>query len=326
MTCRSWRSAAPAPGSDLRTIGRMDPADAATLPGADALVELLHGGDVLVVTGAGVSTDSGIPGYRDEHGRSRHADPMTFQRFTGSLDERRRYWARSHLGWQRVASARPNAVHRTLTAWQDAGHLAGVVTQNVDGLHQAAGTRDVIDLHGRLDTVRCLGCDERAPRDELAGRLDAANVGFRTRYGASSDHLRPDGDVVLPDEVTATFEVVDCRSCDGPLAPDVVFFGEHVPRPRFASAFGRLDAARALLVLGSSLAVGSGFRFVTGARRRGLPVAIVTRGVTRGDRHADVRIDADLARCLEAVAARLAPTRSAQRAGSGGSIPSSSSS
>jgi NAD-dependent SIR2 family protein deacetylase len=267
-----------------------------------ALAELVAGGGVLVLTGAGISTDSGIPDYRGPDGRPRHAAPMTYDRFRGSEVERRRYWARSHLGWRRIAGARPNVSHDAVAALEHAGLVRRVVTQNVDGLHSAAGNRDVIDLHGRLDTVVCLDCGVRRPRIELAMRLDVVNPGFGARATGGARHgagaLRPDGDVVLGDDATAAFRVVSCRRCGGVLKPDVVFFGEQVPRARFRGALDELDRARALLVLGSSLTVGSGYRFVTAARRRGLPVAIVTRGVTRGDAHATVRVDAGLAEAL----------------------------
>jgi NAD-dependent SIR2 family protein deacetylase len=275
--------------------------------GLTPLTELVSHGRVLVVTGAGISTDSGIPDYRDAACRPRHASPMTFQRFVGCEQERRRYWARSHLGWERVARARPNAAHRALADLQRSGLVSGVVTQNVDGLHTAAGSADVIDLHGRLDTVTCLRCERRRPRLELALRLDAVNPGFREAVTADGRSMRPDGDVLLADELVRGFRVVGCRRCEGVLKPDVVFFGEHVPAVRFRRALARLDEAAALLVLGSSLMVGSGYRFVTAARRRRLPVAIVTRGVTRGDRHADIKVDASLGEVLPDLAARLAP-------------------
>ncbi|MBS3939969.1 MAG: NAD-dependent protein deacetylase [Actinobacteria bacterium] len=276
-----------------------------------ALAGLLAAGPTLVVSGAGISTDSGIPDYRDATGRMRHTSPMTFQRFVGSVDDRRRYWARSHLGWPRIAAARPNTGHLAVAALQAAGRLSGVVTQNVDGLHGAAGAVDVIDLHGRLDTVVCLDCGVRRPRLELGLRLDAVNPGFRAGRLADASH-RPDGDVVIPDDDVAGFRIVDCRRCGGVLKPDVVFFGEHVPSARFRAALGLLDRSASLLVLGSSLMVGSGFRFVTAAVRRGLPVAIVTRGMTRGDRHADLKVDALLGEVLPALAAvavgRTGPT------------------
>ena len=274
-----------------------------------ALAALVAAGDVLVVTGAGISTDSGIPDYRGPTGELRNALPMTFERFVRSEHERRRYWARSHLGWQTIASARPNRAHAAVAALDQAGLLTGTVTQNVDGLHTVAGSRDVIDLHGRLDAVVCLDCGDRRPRLEVMLRLDVVNPGFRERHGAggTGGTLRPDGDVILPDDAVAGFRVVSCRRCGGVLKPDVVFFGEHVPRERFARALGLLDRSRGLLVLGSSLVVGSGFRFVTAAARRGVPVAIVTRGATRGDRYAACKLDADLGETLAPLAARLCP-------------------
>jgi NAD-dependent SIR2 family protein deacetylase len=271
-----------------------------TAPFADVLGELadlVGRGRILVLTGAGVSTASGIPDYRDAQGRLRHTAVMTYDRFLGSADERQRYWARSHLGWPRIASARPNAAHRTITALQRAGLLSGVVTQNVDGLHAAAGTADVVDLHGRLDTVVCLGCGARRPRLELALRLDVVNPAFRAAV-AGEPGRRPDGDLALDETATRRFVVVACRRCGGILKPDVVFFGEHVPAHRFTRSLELLDGSAALLVLGSSLMVGSGYRFVTAARRRGVPIAIVNRGVTRGDPLATVRVDGGLIETL----------------------------
>jgi NAD-dependent SIR2 family protein deacetylase len=265
-----------------------------------ALAALFAAGRVLVLSGAGISTDSGIPDYRGPDGRAHNTAPMTYEIFTGSVDERRRYWARSHVGWQRIAEARPNACHLAVARLGRAGLLTGVVTQNVDGLHRAAGSPDVVDLHGRLDVVVCLGCGVRRPRLEVGLRLDAMNPGFRQAATADGATLRPDGDVVLPEDAVAAFRTVDCRRCGGALKPDVVYFGEHVPRERFQGALGRLEASSALVVLGSSLTVGSGYRFVTAAARRGLPVAIVTRGVTRGDKHAALKIDAPLAAVLPA--------------------------
>jgi NAD-dependent SIR2 family protein deacetylase len=270
----------------------------------DALAELVSGGRVLVLTGAGISTDSGIPDYRGPDGRARHTAPMTYARFVGSEHERRRYWARSHLGWRRFARAAPNVSHRVVADLQRAGFVSGVVTQNVDGLHSRAGSRDVIDLHGRLDAVVCLGCGLRRPRFELAMRLEAVNPHLRAAEAPAEQ--RPDGDVALEERVAASFRVVSCRRCGGILKPDVVFFGEPVPRERFRRALDRLDEASALVVLGSSLTVGSGYRFVTAARRRDLPVAIVTRGATRGDAHATLKLDADLAPILRRLRGRVA--------------------
>jgi NAD-dependent SIR2 family protein deacetylase len=267
----------------------------------ERLTALFARGDVLVLTGAGISTDSGIPDYRGPDGQPHTARPMTFDHFVGSAHERQRYWARSHVGWQRIAEARPNVSHLAVAALARAGALTGVVTQNVDGLHEAAGTPDVIDLHGRLDAVVCLGCGARRPRLEIGLRLDAVNPGFRTTV-ADRGAARPDGDITLAEDVVTGFRTVDCRACGGVLKPDVVYFGESVPRARFHRALGWLDRSSALVVLGSSLTVGSGYRFVTAAARRGLPVVIVTRGVTRGDPHATLRIDAGLADVLPTVA------------------------
>jgi NAD-dependent SIR2 family protein deacetylase len=270
-----------------------------------ALAEVVGDGGVLVLSGAGMSTDSGIPDYRGPTGVARHATPMTYQRFTGSADERRRYWARSHLGWGRVAEARPNAGHRAVADLEAAGLLTGTVTQNVDGLHRKAGSRDVVDLHGRLDTVVCLGCWLRRSRIEVGLRLDAVNPGFREAAMADAAMLRPDGDVVLPDDVVAGFRVVDCRRCGGILKPDVVYFGEQVPRERYRGALARVERSRALLVLGSSLMVGSGYRFATAAAKRGLPVVVVTRGVTRADHLVTLKVEAGLTEVLPALAAAL---------------------
>lgn len=267
------------------------------------LADLLAAGRVLVLTGAGISTDSGIPDYRGPSGRRRHSAPMTYERFTGSAEERREYWARSHLGWQRVTSARPNVSHHAVAALERVGLLSGLVTQNVDGLHSTAGSHDVIDLHGRLDAVVCLGCSLRRSRFEIALRLDVVNPGFREAAVAVGGTVRPDGDVALPRATSAGFVVVDCRRCGGILKPDVVFFGEAVPKDRFRRALAVLEESSALLVLGSSLTVGSGYRFVTAAVRAGVPVAIVNRGATRGDHHATVKVDAGLADVVPRLAA-----------------------
>lgn len=271
----------------------------------EALEAVLSRGGVLVLSGAGISTDSGIPDYRGPGGGRRHAAPMTFDRFIASEAERRRYWARSHLGWSRVAEARPNAAHHAVAALGDAGRLTGVVTQNVDGLHAAAGSRGVVALHGRLDAVVCLQCSRRRPRLEVGLRLDAVNPGFRHAILSVAAGHRPDGDVALDDDTVHRFRLVDCRSCGGVLKPDVVFFGEHVPRARFRRALELVDRSRTLLVLGSSLTVGSGYRMVTAAARRGHDVVIVNRGVTRGDHLATLKIDAGLADVLPAAVDRV---------------------
>ncbi|MBO0776728.1 MAG: NAD-dependent deacetylase, partial [Actinobacteria bacterium] len=202
----------------------------------------------MVLSGAGISTESGIPDYRGPTGRARRAQPMTYQTFTGSAAARQRYWARSHRGWRHVAGAAPNTGHTAVAELERRGLLAGVITQNVDGLHQAAGTRDVVELHGNLARVRCLGCGQRSSRQELDRRLRAANPG----WDAEATAINPDGDAVLPDEQVARFRVVDCAACGGLLKPDVVFFGENVPPARVADCYQRVGRASALLVLGSS--------------------------------------------------------------------------
>ncbi|MCV2489604.1 NAD-dependent protein deacetylase [Geodermatophilus sp. YIM 151500] len=269
----------------------------------DALVDLVADGDVVVLSGAGLSTDSGIPDYRGASGSLRRHTPMTYQTFVRDPRGRHRYWARSFVGWRQVRDARPNDGHRAVADLQAAGLLAGVITQNVDGLHQAGGARDVVELHGGLDRTVCLACGDVADRGELDERLRAANPGF----GPRTDEVNPDGDVELPEEVLDGFAMVDCGACRcGPLKPDVVFFGETVPRDRVDRCFELVDEAACLLVLGSSLTVMSGYRFVLRADKLGIPVAIVNVGPTRGDAKADVRIDAPLGAVLPELARRAA--------------------
>jgi NAD-dependent SIR2 family protein deacetylase len=247
-------------------------------------------GGVTVLSGAGLSTDSGIPDYRGPSGSARSGSPMTYQTFTGDPVARRRYWARSHLGWRTIGTARPNDGHRSVARWQESGLLTGVITQNVDGLHQAAGADGVVELHGNLARVICLDCRELSGRAELEGRLTAANPDF----AAVATAVNADGDVELDDAALTGFTVVDCRSCGGVLKPDVVYFGETVPADRVSRSFALVAASRTLLVLGSSLTVMSGRRFVLRAVRDGVRVAIVNRGVTRGEPYADMLIDAPL--------------------------------
>ncbi len=256
-----------------------------------ALAELVAGGGVVVLSGAGLSTESGIPDYRGPSGRLRRQTPMTYQTFTGDAVARQRYWARSHLGWQTIARAAPNAGHRAVAQLEAAGLIDGIITQNVDGLHQAAGARSVIELHGSLAQVACLGCGELTPRDELHQRLHAANPAFRARASA----INPDGDVDLSNDALREFITVDCLTClGGILKPDVVFFGENVPAARVEAAYALVERANAVLVLGSSLMVMSGRRFVIRAAKLGIPVAIVNQGVTRSDATATLTIDAPL--------------------------------
>ncbi len=267
------------------------------------LQDLVAGGGIVVLSGAGISTESGIPDYRGETGRARPASPMTYQTFIGSEQARRRYWARSHLGWRHIAGAEPNAGHAAVTQLQQRGLVSGVVTQNVDGLHTAAGTSDVVELHGALGRVVCLCCGDLSSRAALRDRLTEANPGFTSE----SLPLKPDGDVDLDD--VSGFVVVGCVVCGGVLKPDVVFFGETVPRDRVQLSVGLVDAARCLLVLGSSLAVMSGYRFVLHAVRRGTPVAIVNQGPTRGDAQATVKVEAPLGEVLPRLAAQYEGNR-----------------
>ena len=267
----------------------------------EGFAELLAGGGSFILTGAGISTGSGIPDYRGPDGRHRDDRPMTIDRFLASDDDQRAYWARSHIGWERFRHAAPNAAHRAVTELQRAGLTAGVVTQNVDGLHVAAGATDVIEIHGRLDEVVCLDCGDLTGRDVLAQRLEEHNPGFRDEVSADETAVRPDGDILLHAHDVARFVFVGCATCGGRLKPGVVMFGEQVPRDRYARARGLVDEARSLVVLGSSLSVGSGYRIVLDAAARGIPIAVVNRGHSRGDAHATIRIDDDLCDVLPAV-------------------------
>jgi NAD-dependent SIR2 family protein deacetylase len=271
---------------------------------SEQLAALVGAGGVCVLSGAGLSTDSGIPDYRGPSGAARRFTPMSYQSFTRDPGARRRYWARSHLGWRRIAQAQPNAGHHGVADLERAGLLTGVVTQNVDGLHQAAGSRRVIELHGNLAGVRCLACGDTSSRSELHDRLGSANAGWVARVRA----VNPDGDVELADVDAARFVVVGCRRCGGLLKPDVVFFGESVPPVRVAEAFACVERSRALLVLGSSLTVMSGRRFVLRAAALGIPVAIVNQGATRGDSHAGIVVDRPLGAVLPALVSGLVPS------------------
>lgn len=248
---------------------------------------------VLVLTGAGCSTASGIPDYRDESGEWKHRRPVAYADFVGSGAVRRRYWARSVVGWARVSQARPNAAHRALKALEDRGLVESLVTQNVDGLHQRAGSRRVIDLHGRLDVVSCLSCKAQIARADLQTLL----IAWNPRLARVASAAAPDGDAPVEgpfDDV----RVPDCPQCGGVLKPDVVFFGESVPKPRVESAMAALHRAAALLVVGSSLMAYSSYRFCVAAAAKGIPAAIVNRGRTRADHLVSLKIEADCGACL----------------------------
>jgi NAD-dependent SIR2 family protein deacetylase len=255
---------------------------------APELVALLRGRRVAVLTGAGVSTDSGIPDYRGPD--SPPSNPMTIRQFTSDLEFRRRYWARNHVGWRHMHDTLPNAGHRALAALERAGAVTGLITQNVDLLHTKAGSHTVVNLHGTYDQVACLDCGHTMPRAALAELLETANPGFIERAEALGGiAVAPDADAVVAD--TSEFSIIDCPSCGGTLKPDIVYFGESVPKDRVEQSYSLVTSADALLVAGSSLTVYSGYRFVRHAAALGIPIAIVNRGHTRGDDLATVKVD-----------------------------------
>lgn len=257
-------------------------------PELTALAASMRDARTIVLTGAGCSTESGIPDYRGPETRRRARHPIQIREFLASGAARRRYWARSFVGWPRFRAARPNPAHRALATLETNGHLAGLLTQNVDGLHVEAGSRSLVELHGSLARVRCLGCGAFEARDALQLRLEAANERFRSVVSA----FAPDGDADLDEESVATFEPLGCLRCGADLRPDVVFFGENVAREVVAKAWELFDAASFLLVIGSSLEVFSGFRFVREAHRRKMPIALVCLGPTRGDPLVNFKIEA----------------------------------
>lgn len=252
-----------------------------------------------VLTGAGVSTRSGIPDYRDEAGNWKHARPVMFQDFMGEYAVRQRYWARSMLGWPRMRQAAPGVAHAALVTLAERGHIERLITQNVDGLHQRAGSEDVIDLHGRLDEVRCMNCDLRLPRADWQARITSLNPDWEAEVLAVRD--APDGDAILERADYGAFAVPECPRCGGIIKPEVVFFGENVPRERVDAAYAAVTEADALLVVGSSLMVFSGFRFARRCVELGKPLIIINRGQTRADDLATEKIDADCGAALSAV-------------------------
>jgi NAD-dependent SIR2 family protein deacetylase len=267
----------------------------------ERLTELTAGGDVLILTGAGVSTDSGIPAYRDERGDWQHAKPVQYRDFVGSDAVRRRYWARSSVGWTRLRETRPNAAHHAFAALEQRGLTSLLVTQNVDRLHQAAGSRDVVDLHGRIDRVICLGCRRVLPRAAHQHALTELNPHWLSPAATTT----PDGDADLGVADYAAFRVVACDRCGGILKPDVVFFGENVPPDRVERAMSALERARALLIAGSSLMVFSGYRFARAASRRNIPIAVINRGRTRADELATLKVEENIGDVLTRVVAAL---------------------
>lgn len=252
---------------------------------------------LFVLTGAGCSTDSGIPDYRDAHGGWKRPQPVTYQAFMGEKATRQRYWARSLVGWRRFGRARPNATHQALARLEQQGRLTMLLTQNVDGLHQAAGHRDVIDLHGRLNEVRCMGCTVRLPRDTFQEALVELNPDWALLDAGDA----PDGDADLEGRDFSAFNVPPCPLCGGILKPDVVFFGENVPRDRVDAAITSLNNADAMLVVGSSLMVFSGYRFAAAAAREGKPIAALNMGKTRADPLLTLKIEQPCAEALAVV-------------------------
>ena len=278
-------------------------------PALRELVRLLGRGPVAVLTGAGCSTESGIPDYRGpKTGREEH-DPIRYREFVEDAGARARYWARSAVGWTRIRDAEPNDAHRALARLEAAGPVLGVITQNVDGLHQDAGSRRVLELHGSLAGVRCLECGAREERASVQRRLLAMNPGFRERHAVrpldESPEIAPDGDADVAESAARDLAVPGCRRCGGVLKPDVVFFGENVPPDRVDRAWGLLGEARVLLVAGSSLSVYSGYRFVRRAADEGKPVAIVNLTSTRGDDEARIRVAGRVGDVLPRVADAL---------------------
>lgn len=267
------------------------------------LVAVLAGLRVAVLTGAGISTDSGLPDYRGPD--SPPSNPMTIQQFTSDPAFRQRYWARNHVGWRHMDDTQPNAGHRALATLERAGVVSGVITQNVDLLHTKAGSRNVVNLHGSYAQVACLSCGYTMSRGALSKELEALNPGFTERAESVGGlAVAPDADAVIAE--TSSFRYLDCPACSGMLKPDIVYFGENVPKDRVTQAYSLVDQAEALLVAGSSLTVFSCYRFVRHAATRGIPIAIVNRGRTRGDDLATIKVDGGCSEMLTLLAGELA--------------------
>ena len=297
----------------LRVIraGYGEPVDAAHFPdphaldaaaGLPAATSALKGRRLAALTGAGVSTDSGIPDYRGPGAAPR--TPMTFQEFMGSERMRRHYWARNQFGWHFVANAKPSHAHGALADLEHRGVLSGIITQNIDRLHQKAGSVDVLDLHGTHQRVICTGCGTTIPRGVFSDRLDALNPGFYDDVATRHDiEYAPDADATI--EHTELFTIMDCPVCDGILKPDVVFFGENAPAERVRYAKLMIDRAEGLLVAGTSLTVNSGKRYVRRAVHNGIPVVIVNHGTTGSDHLATVKVDARVGEFLRSLTDEL---------------------
>ena len=260
---------------------------------------------ITVLTGAGCSTDSGIPDYRDREGNWKYSRPVQFLDFINDIKTRKRYWSRSAAGWPEIANAQPNTAHHSLTRLEQDGYIRYLVTQNVDGLHQKAGTRAIMDLHGRIDNVVCLQCKLTVPRAEIQELILELNPDFEFKFY----RIGPDGDAIPGAENLASFKVPVCPVCDGILKPDVVFFGEQVPKYRVESVLQELEKSHALLVIGSSLMVFSGYRFCKSAKEMGKPVAILNIGKTRADDKIDMKIELPCGPTLKNIALSLISTK-----------------
>ncbi len=283
------------------TQQRFVPAEPSDLSDLSDLVALLQYMDVAVLTGAGCSTESGIPDYRGPKTRDTHPEPITYQEFVEQAESRQRYWARATVGWPRFQAAEPNAAHKALARLEGEGFVNGIITQNVDRLHQQAGSQRVIELHGALAEVACLDCGEVVSRDAVQERLLEMNPDL----GGTSAPLRPDGDAHLPEGAPEGFEYPGCPACDGVLKPNVVFFGENADSDVVDEAWDLFDASEALLVVGSSLTVWSGYRFVRKAAERRMPIGMVNLGETRGDDEAWIKIEARVGEAMPRLAEAL---------------------
>ena len=287
------------PAADPAALSRVD------LKWLECVRGLLSGKRLALLTGAGLSTDSGIPDYRGPDAVPR--SPMTYQEFVREAANRQRYWARNHVGWSHLRHADPNPGHRAAAELERRGLLTGLITQNVDRLHEHAGSRNVIDLHGRYDQVVCLDCQRTYTRRLLAGVLEELNPGFLARATTSGlVEMAPDADATVEDmALIRSFVIAACPACGGMLKPDFVYFGENVPKERAEAAYAMVDSAEALVVAGTSLAVMSGLRFVRHAAKDGKPVVIINRGDTRGDQYADIKVHVGVSEALTWLAAEL---------------------
>lgn len=301
-----------AAGTGLTGFASLPPVPAASPARAELEVlfrirKILGGRPFAMLTGAGLSTDSGIPDYRGPGSPVR--TPMTYQEFVRSEANRQRYWARNHIGWSHLRHASPNQGHHAAAKLEQRGYLTGLITQNVDRLHEDAGSVNVVDLHGRYDQVVCLQCHRTYSRRLLAGMLEELNPDFLSRAEETGlVEMAPDADATVEDlALISSFVVAACPACGGTLKPDFVYFGENVPKERVERSYGMVDAAEALLVAGSSLSVMSGLRFVRHAAKDGKPVVIINRGQTRGDDKATIKLEAGVSESLAWLAEELPP-------------------